>query len=219
MRMSLGLLGNSRRVGNHRAPYSPGGSARASKRGCDRLLSSAMPGDAELFPEPRSAQQQIAPHGWKLEIQRFTNLFRLQAAEIVKFHDFQFARIPLRHACQGVVQVQDKSKARRVDGNFLLKYSLHSAVTLEPRSPPRVLHQNLSHQTRRYSEKVGPILPASHILLDHPEINLIDKGGRLERVLGALVSHQRCGRPAQFGVNRGNKLLASFCAIVVPPGQ
>jgi len=42
-----------------------------------------------------------------------------------------------------------------------------------------MFNQNLAHQLRRHAEKMPPALPFGEILLDQPQVCLIDKRSRL----------------------------------------
>src|SRR5262249_54808263 len=67
------------------------------------------------------------------------------------------------------------------------------------RAFPRVVDQNRAHQRRRHAVKVPPALPLGEILFDQPQVSLIDKRGRLQRVIRAL--------PAQIAVSQLTEFL------------
>src|SRR5215468_6662868 len=127
-------------------------------------------------------------------------LFQTQPAEITQLDDPDLALVELRQRNQRVVKRDEfgglliGKRQRFVERKFL-----PAAAAFVRRARARVLDQYLAHQLRGHSVKMPPALPFGKILLDQPQVSLIDKRGRLQCVIRAL--------PAQIAVSQLAKLL------------
>ena len=54
---------------------------------------------------------------------------------------------------------------------------------------------------------MGAVLPADAAPVDQSQIDLIDQGGRLERVARGLFPHVASGQPTQFRIDERNQLF------------
>jgi hypothetical protein len=71
----------------------------------------------------------------------------------------------------------------------------------------RVVHQNPSHELRRYRKEVGAILPAHSLVIDQSQIGFVDQGGGLQAVVGAFPFQVMPCQAAEFVINDRGELI------------
>src|SRR5579863_5684560 len=74
-------------------------------------------------------------------------------------------------------------------------------------APLGVVDQYPSHEIGGDSEEMRAALPIDGVLLDQPQVRLMDQRSRLKSVIGAFVRHVIGGKPLQFAVDQGNHLV------------
>src|SRR5262249_5461968 len=123
-----------------------------------------------------------------------------QTAEVAQLDNPDLAPVELRQGEERVVQRDEfggllVGKRQR----FIERKKLPPAAAFVGRATARVLDQDLAHQLRRHTVTMSPALPFGEILLDQPQVGLIDERGRLQGVIRAL--------PAKIAVSQFMKLL------------
>lgn len=81
-----------------------------------------------------------------------------------------------------------------------------------------MIDQNLAHQPRRYSEKVGAVLPSDIALVNQSTIRLVDQRCRLKGLSRSFFAHLPGSEMAKLFVNQGNQLIKRF-PFTVSPGE
>ena len=82
-----------------------------------------------------------------------------------------------------------------------------------------MFNQNLAHQLCRHAEKMLPALPFGEILFDQPQVGLIDKRGRLQRVIGSFAAEIALRQLAQFPIDDGQQLGERRLVALAPAQQ
>ena len=83
----------------------------------------------------------------------------------------------------------------------------------------RVIHQDLSHDSRGQIKKVRAVLPANLPCTGQAQERFIDQCGRLQGVPLPLASHIASGQPAQLRFHQRNELLERCVVAVAPSPQ
>jgi len=65
-----------------------------------------------------------------------------------------------------------------------------------------VIDQDAAHDLRRDAEEVRSILPIGLALIDETDEHLMDKGRRLQRVVGSLLPQLARGHASQLRVDK-----------------
>jgi hypothetical protein len=65
----------------------------------------------------------------------------------------------------------------------------------------RVIDENPAHHLRRDTKEMRSILPVDVVLVDEPDVGLVNEGRRLQGVIGTLASELARRHPAQFRID------------------
>lgn len=79
-----------------------------------------------------------------------------------------------------------------------------------------MIDQDVPHQLRGHSKKMGPILPLRHLLANQSQVRFVDQGGAFERVVGTFAPQMAARLPAQFIVNQGDERFPCFLIALAP---
>ena len=82
-------------------------------------------------------------------------------------------------------------------------------ATFDARSPPGVVHHNLTHCHRRDREEMAAIAPRRSCTVDQPQVCLVDERRRVERLSGLTPPQLPAGEAAQIVVNERNEAIES----------
>ena len=85
-------------------------------------------------------------------------------------------------------------------------------------SPPRMVDQDAPHHLGGDAEKVGAALPID-VLIDEPEVALVDERGRLQCVIVPLPTEIACSAGPQVSVNQLEKIVAGLSVSTSPGAQ
>ena len=72
-----------------------------------------------------------------------------------------------------------------------------------------VVNQDATHELSGDSEEMGATLPLDGVLANEFEIGLVNKGGGLKGVVGALAAEVGPGQAFELAVHEGDKLVGS----------
>ena len=89
-----------------------------------------------------------------------------------------------------------------------------AAFGVPPRA--RVIDKDAPHQPCGDREKVRAVLPPDAREIDQPEVRLVDKRRRLERVSLPLACHLPAGQSPQLAVNERHQLLERLLIAAAP---
>ena len=76
--------------------------------------------------------------------------------------------------------------------------------------------ENPAHHLRRHTEELRAILPGGPVLIDQPQVRLVDERGRLQRMPRALAAELGRGAPPELLVHEGNQTIARACVPGAP---
>ena len=82
-----------------------------------------------------------------------------------------------------------------------------SIATLRRVACAGVIHEDAAHQLSGQSKEVRPILPGHSLLIDQPQVDLVDEGRRNERVIRAFPPQLAARNPPQLSVDLRQQLL------------
>jgi hypothetical protein len=82
-----------------------------------------------------------------------------------------------------------------------------------------MIHQNVPHQLRGYSEKVCAVLPLRRFLANQAQVCLVNQARALEGVVGTFAPQMAARDPAQFIVNDGYERFPRFFVATAPIGE
>ena len=83
------------------------------------------------------------------------------------------------------------SKSRQLDPPCLVAPAVPAS---------RVLDQDAAHRLGGGTEEMRSVLPRQLLAVDQAEVGLVDQGGRLQGLAGALTGHLRASEPSELGV-------------------
>jgi hypothetical protein len=69
-----------------------------------------------------------------------------------------------------------------------------------------VIDKDASHQFRNHGEEMRAVLPAQSRYIKEPQVGLVDQGGGLDRVLGALAAQATPCEVSQLWISRVDNL-------------
>src|SRR6476660_2669907 len=79
-----------------------------------------------------------------------------------------------------------------------------------------MVDQDPSHHFRGEAEELRAVLPVNVFLIDQPEVSLVDQGGRLQRVIGKLLTQAINRDSPQFLVNERQHLVERGLVAIAP---
>jgi hypothetical protein len=147
--------------------------------------------------------------------QHLGHLLVAEAREEPELHEPGLARVDLRQALEGVVQVEELLRTEVVR-------RAQPAQPVEGHAPPLpsplgtgpfsgVVDENPPHHRRSHGQEVGSALPAHLLLVGEPEECLVHHSGRLQRVTLALTGEVSPSDPPQLVVNLRPHAVSSGC--------
>jgi hypothetical protein len=80
----------------------------------------------------------------------------------------------------------------------------------------RVVDEDAAHGLGRDAEEVRAVLPLHLALVDELEVRLVDEGGGLEGVVGALAPQVARGELMQFAVDEREQVLQRVAVAAAP---
>jgi hypothetical protein len=79
-----------------------------------------------------------------------------------------------------------------------------------------VVDEDAAHHLRGHADELRAVLPARAPLVNHQQVRLVDEGGRLERVVGALAPEVVAGQPPQLVVDERHQLVEGRAVAAAP---
>ena len=131
----------------------------------------------------------IPQNRFRRNAQHCRDFIRFETAEKLQFHHLTFAGIGDGETLERVVQFNKvrPALAREFPRFIEIKFFQFSAALLGVVSAS-VLDKNAPHQMRGDAGKVRPVFPICPALIDQLQISFVHQRGRLQRVVGSLMS-------------------------------
>jgi hypothetical protein len=118
------------------------------------------------------------------------DFFFLKAAEIAQLHNFGLARSDFGERGERVVQGDHRTvRLGRNDGGFIEIHAHRAMAAFLRAARPRGVHQNAPHHLRRNREELRALLPLYFRHIHQSQIDFVDQGGGLQRVVPPFAFH------------------------------
>jgi hypothetical protein len=159
----------------------------------------------KLALEPRLPQPQIPPDGFHGNIEQPGTLLRRQTAEEAHFNHSRFPRILRIQLPHRAFEIQKDFRMRVTHFRDGFKPNLRlSAAALSGIACPRMVHQNLPHDLRRYSEKMAAVAVFGLTLTNQPHVGFVHKCSGLKGMVRALPPQVTVRQAAKFRISDGD---------------
>ena len=155
------------------------------------------------------------------DLQHLRHVLFAQPAEEPQFDNSRGARVRRRKCGQQRVQIE-QLLARRSGTRAIHRRqpdALLLTTTLVGDARARVIDQDPAHRLRGDREEVDPVLVRHRLAADEAEVQLVDDGVRLQRVIGPLPLEQSRGERAQLRMHDRKEPVARPFVPGTPVGQ
>src|SRR5215207_6612199 len=140
-----------------------------------------------------------------------------EPAEVAELDDARLARVELRQPHERLVQRDQLGRTLLADDGHLRERHLHGpAAALGAVTVARVVEQDASHDLRGDGEEVRAVLPVHALLVDEPEVRLVDERRRLERVPRVLAPHEVARDAVQLSLDEREEAFERRPVAVAP---
>ena len=79
-----------------------------------------------------------------------------------------------------------------------------------------MVDENPSHQLSSDGKKLRPVFPRGRTLIDESEVQLVDEGCRLKRVIDSLAAQLPPGHAPKLGIHDWQEFLEGRCVTSAP---
>ena len=175
------------------------------------LLVGRKAGQGQLAAEPRTRDCPVSLDGLGRDLEDGCGFFDREPAEVAELHDLRLARRELGQPYERFVECRPLVGVSRVENGTAVgeRHALLTfAAALLAVAGPRIVDEDLAHQVRGDANKLPAVFPRQPMLGREPQVHLMDKGRRLERMAWSLLAKVGVGNSAQFSVERRRKRVA-----------
>jgi len=173
---------------------------------------------SHLVVKPRFRHPQVTPHRNRRNIERLGDFFHRKSAKVAQFYRLALSRIELLQGAETKVQSDELRTSLLLKADRLIERYRESCAF--PRvSATRVVHQDLTHQTRCHAEKMRPVLPVGVLMIHKPQVSLIDQRRRLQSVALTLFSQVTRRKQTKLLIDDWREVLTSLLIPVRPLGK
>jgi hypothetical protein len=178
-----------------------------------------MPYFPHLLVQPRFGERQISAHGPGRYLENLRNLINRQAAEIAQLHRRRLPSIHLLQCLQALVESHQVGAPSIWQVDRLFERN-SAAVAFRGLAATRMVHQNLAHWLRCNRKEMRAALTGRGLLLlEQPNVRLVNQRGWLQRVVRAFFSQVTGGQPPQFRVYTPRQIVESLPISTRPLAQ
>ena len=129
-----------------------------------------------------------------------------ETAEEFHLDDLAFARVFGGKGGESIVESEQGGVVLGAEvGDFVEGDALDGAAALAPHARAGEIDEHAAHHLGGDGEEVNAVLPVEAAEIGEAHVGLMDEGGGLEGMVGALAGHVVAGEAAQFGVDNGRK--------------
>jgi hypothetical protein len=165
--------------------------------------------------KPDSRKLPVALDRARRDVENCGDLFHGKSAEVAQ----------LNHACLSLIFASKTGKClingedfvdaigidvRRNDEVVLHLYAMQAACPALGHTGASVIDEDLAHDASGEADELTAARPVD-LVADKAHVGLMDEGGGLERVVGALAAHVRRGQAVQLGVDSRQQFFPSVC--------
>ncbi len=171
-----------------------------------------------LVVKPSLGHSQFSSHRDRRYLQSLRYLIHGEPCEIPQFDRFTFSWIEFLQRAQAAVESDQVPAALLLKTHDVGKrYSASGAFA--GLFLARVIHQDLSHQSRSNTEEMRPALPAWVFLINQAHIRLVDDRRGLQSVALAFPPQAACGKLVELLVHQRGKVFERLVVPLPPLGQ
>src|SRR5574341_1730686 len=155
-----------------------------------------MPGSllVQFAEEPRLRQAPIPAHRAFRDLEYLSDLGDVQPAEETQLHDLTPSRIERSQSIQRIIERDEVNTLRMSDAfGFNERDSQRLATAFGAAFGAGQIHQDAAHDLRGKDQKMGAVLPLDALVINQPQISLIDERRGLQQVSGILTRHVPLG--------------------------
>ena len=170
-----------------------------------------------LLIKPRLSHLPLPSNRGRPYPENLGSLFDRETSKEAELDDLAFLRIELSQPFERLIQSHalGSSFVRQVHG-VIKRHLNSSASALCREATASIVNQDAPHHLSSDPKKMGAILPGD-ILIDQPEIRLVDQGRWLQRVIRTFSSQIMTGQATQLVVNQGQEPIESL-RVAIPRG-
>lgn len=170
--------------------------------------------------EPGFGQGKTPVHGWLRYSQQFSGFLGRATKKDTVFQNRDRIGERLGEFFERAVQV-DHLFARRVHPSHLgaQRHTRAAAAAFSRVARPRLIHQNLAHQSGRESKEVRAIGPGGLGLLRQAQEYFVHDAGRIEDVSTRFPSHIGMGQLAKVLIHQRHQLILRGTVTFSPAQQ
>src|SRR6476469_8984356 len=169
----------------------------------------------ELGEQPRARHRPVGLDGSGRHTENFSGLFDTESREIAQLDNAGVARAALCEPAQCVVEI-DELRGVGIHGRLIIveTYELDALSSFDCESASRPIHEYLAHGAADCGEEVSASTLRNPGVVNQPEINLVNKRGRLERILTPLIGEPAMRERSQLLVDTRDELVDSVVVAV-----
>lgn len=131
-----------------------------------------------------------------------------KTAEIAQFYNARSAGINFLQLSERIVQGDQAAVLGRAQVKDIVNVeSLKPSAVFIRCAFARRVHQNAAHDLRAGGEEMRSAFPVHLANINQFDVDLVDKGGRFERMSGAFPFREASGHATQFFVNARGKSI------------
>ena len=140
-----------------------------------------------------------------------------ESAKDAKVNDLGQFRIHLFQASQRVIQREDGYLVWHCHVfGFIDRHATHTVAPLARVVTTGVIDQDPAHDLRRDTKKMRSILPIDLALVDEADVRLVNKGARLQGVVGPLVPKLARGHAPELRIDKWQQLVKGSLIAATP---
>ena len=170
--------------------------------------------------EPGAGETPIAHHRFRRNSQYLGGLLDAQSAKEAQFDDTSFAGINFSQRVEGIIKCHELFRTTASQIRELVEiHPLGAAASFGRQSAACPVQQNMPHDLGGDCEEMGTVLPINILDVDQLQVGLVDQGGCLQGVPGALVPQLVPGDALQGAIDARRQLLKSVSVASRPGAQ
>jgi len=165
--------------------------------------------------EGDAGEGPVALDGAGSDLEELGDLIDGKASEVAQLDDAGLAGILGGEAGEGLIDGGDFVEAIGRNGEVVVHLDAVKAsgaafgVVLAG-----VVDEDLAHDVGGEADEVGAAVPVD-VFAGEAEVGLVDEGGCLEGMVGALAAHVGLGEAVEFGVDEGKQAVGGSAVAVV----